>query len=243
MGWNRPGLSIYLPSIVRPNLPKHIVRNILFSNSLGIGSRILDVGCGDGQLVRFLRRLGLDAEGFDDGLESVIAAEERLPHVSFYSDVDSLAEVEPFDCILIRQQATYDNSLLSHESLHTTARLMSTLTPGGTVVFLTRLDESSYNFTTPNGHALSCFAQHLAVFPGKCEIEDIPDGIAARNTWKCIVGRVPRSGYLKAQIQIPDERLTWEDWSQIAGSGVRSASESCCRWGLARSSSTLRKAA
>ncbi|MDA1016778.1 MAG: hypothetical protein O3A00_20260 [Planctomycetota bacterium] len=120
---------------------------------------------------------------------------------------------------------------------------MSTLTPGGSVVFLTRLDESSYDFRTSCGHVLSCFAQHLAVFPGSCVIEDIPDGIATRNTWKWIVGRVPRSGYLKAQIQIPHDRFTWEDWSQLAQDGVRSASESCCRWGLARSSVELRKAA
>ncbi|MDA1016777.1 MAG: hypothetical protein O3A00_20255 [Planctomycetota bacterium] len=109
MGWNSPGLSIYLPSIVRPNLPKHIVRNILFSNGLGIGSRILDVGCGDGQLVRFLRRLGLDAEGFDDELGSVVTAEESAPQATFHSDVDSMADVEPFDCIVVRRQSAYDN--------------------------------------------------------------------------------------------------------------------------------------
>lgn len=237
-----PKLRLCNPSMVRPVLPKRVVRNVLFSNNLTVGSRVLDVGCGDGQLVHTLRRLGIQAEGFDESLPLVEAAESNVPKAKFYSDVDSLAEAEPYDCIIVRAYSAFEDSLLSHQALHASARLFSCLIPRGRLVFLTRLEPATYEFSTPTSHTLSCFAQHLAVFPGTCAIQDIPDSITARRTWRWIVGQVPRSGYLKAQITVPSRQLSWEEWCHIAQNGVRAESESCCRWGLAYRESAQRAA-
>lgn len=238
-----PNLRLCTPPIARPILPRRIVRNLLFSNSLSVGSRVLDVGCGDGQLVQRLRRLGLQADGFDEVLPSIEAAESSVPRAKFYSDIDSLGDADPYDCILVRAYSAFDDSLLSHQALHASARFLSNLIPRGRLVFLARLEPATYEFNTPTSHTLSCFAQHLSVFPGTCAIQDIPDSITARRTWRWIVGQIPRSGYLKAQITVPSQQLSWEEWCHIAQNGVRSESESCCRWGLAYRESHHQRAA
>ncbi len=238
-----PDLQLCAASLTRPELPRRIVRNLLFSNNLTVGSRVLDVGCGHGELVHRLRRLGVEADGFDESISAVELAEANVPIAKFFSEIDSLAEAEPYDCIIVRNFSAFDDSLLSHQALHASARFFSSLIPRGRLVFLTRLEPATYEFNSPTSHTLSCFAQHLTVFPGTCSIQDIPDSITARRSWRWIVGQVPRAGYLKAQIQIPSRQLTWEDWSRTAEEGVRAESESCCRWGLAFHESRTTRAA
>ena len=60
-------------------LPRAVVRHLLFSHQIGMGSRVLVVGCGHGELVHFFDDLGMDAAGLDESPENVSWAAEHEP--------------------------------------------------------------------------------------------------------------------------------------------------------------------
>ena len=62
MGWTR----LLGSAVSSVPLPRAVVRHLLFAHQIGLGSRVLDVGCGHGELVHFLDDLGMDAVGLDE---------------------------------------------------------------------------------------------------------------------------------------------------------------------------------
>ena len=61
------------------------------------GSRILDIGCGDGDIVAYLaRKCGMLAEGIDMNLSAVRQLEEIGYRISSFEDID----VEPDERVL-----------------------------------------------------------------------------------------------------------------------------------------------
>ena len=75
MGWQR-SLG---PAALELAVPRAVLRHLLFAHQIGLGSRVLDVGCGHGDLVHVLDDLGLDASGLDESAENVIWAKELEP--------------------------------------------------------------------------------------------------------------------------------------------------------------------
>lgn len=61
------------------------------------GSRILDIGCGEGDTVNHLNELGMEAEGIDMNLESIRIAGERYPGINVrFADGSFLDEYMSF---------------------------------------------------------------------------------------------------------------------------------------------------
>lgn len=81
----------------------HVDRNAVLANladalsELGMGQRVLDVGCGHGKFVHLLRQRGLDAYGIDVSLACVAAARQKYGN---YFQLASIFEAsEEYDSV------------------------------------------------------------------------------------------------------------------------------------------------
>ncbi len=74
-----PFASISDGPLPYPGLPRRLLRHIFEGCPIGVGSRVLDVGCGSGELLRFLYQLCLDVSGLDDSQENVRASRSISP--------------------------------------------------------------------------------------------------------------------------------------------------------------------
>jgi SAM-dependent methyltransferase len=107
--------------------------------SYDVGKRLLDLGCGTGELAIRLANKGFDVIGVDLS-EQMLAiaqmkAEERGVHVLFYQqDMRHFGPFEPFDTIAIFCDSL--NYLLEDEDVVTTfSRVYDQLRPGGLFLF------------------------------------------------------------------------------------------------------------
>ncbi|MBW7649904.1 class I SAM-dependent methyltransferase [Anoxybacillus sp. ST4] len=107
--------------------------------SYHVGKRLLDLGCGTGELAIRLANKGFDVTGVDLS-EQMLAiaqmkAEERGVHVLFYQqDMRHFGPFEPFDTIVIFCDSL--NYLLEDEDVVATfSRVYDQLRPGGLFLF------------------------------------------------------------------------------------------------------------
>jgi len=64
------------------------------------GERILDVGCGAGQLTRQIANTGAEVTGLDSSPEMIAAARAAFPEINFViADASAFSFAEPFDAI------------------------------------------------------------------------------------------------------------------------------------------------
>jgi trans-aconitate methyltransferase len=64
------------------------------------GERILDLGCGSGQLTAKIKELGAEVIGIDSSKEMIADARKKYPHIEFLvMDATSFEFTEPFDAI------------------------------------------------------------------------------------------------------------------------------------------------
>lgn len=217
--------------------PRQLLRHLIFAHDLGIGSRVLDAGCGRGELVRFFNHLGIDAAGLDESAEMIVAARRTAPRGEFHCgtadstvpfDTGDAGDTGRFDLVVARPLTVYDNDLFSSRAFQATANLLASLRPGGSLVFLTRHESAGDDPLT--GHSQACYRQHLEDFPGTCSLREFPDGWTHSATWKRILARQPRGGFLTVTIQIPQQRLARADWIRVAHEASHLRSESCCPW-------------
>ena len=82
VGWLLRMRSVPKAPSVAPGLPLRVLRHLIVKHDVPIGSRVLDVGCGRGQLVQFLYELGFDVTGIDG---VVHAAHWNRPRAAFRS--------------------------------------------------------------------------------------------------------------------------------------------------------------
>lgn len=213
-----------------PGLSRRVLRHVIIRHDLPVGSRILDVGCGQGELVHFLHLLGFDVVGIDRSREVISTSRNRSPHLDLRHgrpDEPEITGLSPFDVVIVRDFAGYDANLLSSRSLQTTANLLSCLKPGRVLVFLARTGMSQPEF--PALHSTDCYQSHLAAFPGHAESTVLPDSYVRAGTWTSLLsGRRP-TGYLTATYQVPDEPQSREDWLEFAAAASRVLRPPCCQ--------------
>lgn len=211
-------------------LSRRVLRHVIVKHDLPIGSSILDVGCGSGQLVYFLHQLGFDVTGIDRSEEVIAASRELAPSLDLrYGQFDETAitGLREFDVVLLRDFAGYDDDLFSARSLTATANLLSCLRPGRVLVFLARTGAA--HLETPAAHSIACFQAHLGAFPGVAQTSVLPDSYAKPGTWKSLLAGQRPTGYLTAMMQIPAMPVSREDWLEFAASAARVQRPPCCQ--------------
>ena len=70
------------------------------------GARVLDLGCGRGELTAYLRQRGWDAEGMDASKAQLADAKRRFPEIVFFEGDITSFEVEK------RYDAVFSNAVL-----------------------------------------------------------------------------------------------------------------------------------
>lgn len=213
-------------------LPRRVIRHLLSHYGIGVGTRILDVGCGTGGLVRYLEFLGADAVGFDESAQKIAEARKLTCARAEFFCGDSVYAVPfseaRFDVIIVRQQAVYDGDMFSLPSFRATGNLLASLRPHGYFVFLNRVEQDSVDRIC--GHQIACFARHLSYFPGSCRVNRLPDGLTNRSTWQRLIRRQPRAAYQTASIRIPLESQHRAEWRRLAEIAAACDSSVCCEW-------------
>ena len=170
-------------------------------------SRVLDVGCGNGDLVGVLRRSRIDAYGLFDGSPAAESSESTdvpaLQPATLHQSIPFLAQ--SFDAVVVRATADYDGSLASPEACTATANLLAVLKPGGHFLFCA--DENDGQMK-----------RHLAQFPGRRK------QILLR--WGGFVGFVARMiglahpGAAALLVTLPEEPISRLEWHRIAREAV-----------------------
>lgn len=94
-------------------------------------ARVLDFGCGIGNLTRFLVREFAHVEGYDPSDKSIDRARLAVPEGRFSSDLDALASEPPFDAIVV---ANVLHHVPPAERAPLLDRVVKLLAPGGKLV-------------------------------------------------------------------------------------------------------------
>lgn len=214
-----------------PGLPRRLLRHLFLPQHLGLGGRLLDVGCGTGELTRFLDLLSVETVGLDESLANVDTARRAAPHLDYFC-IDLLEPLpvpdQYFEFVIARDLSVHQHNLLSFDALTATASLLATLRPGGELVLMAREDHDGG--THDDWHAPACLARHLAPFPGTCRVVYLNDRLTPPAAWRWIVTHRPRPGYLIGTLKIPLQPISREQWRDFAVIASRRTVETCCAW-------------
>lgn len=133
-----------------------------------------------------------------------------------------------FDVVLGRDLPEYLGSLMSEVAYRMTADLLCKVRAGGRLVLLNRCEPTGVGVAT--GHLRGCYARHMGVFNGLCQVKLYGDPWTNWKFWNWLMGLQPRSGYLVTSLQVPLESLPREYWMSQAGEAFRRESQACCLW-------------
>ena len=229
MGWLLRMRSVQKAPSVTPGLPLRVLRHLIVKHDFPIGSRVLDVGCGQGQLVQFLHELGFDVTGIDESHTAIEDARRAAPQLDLrHGRPDELAPCRQhtFDVVLIRGFSDYREDLFAAQAFQATANLLSCVRPGMLLVFLVKIGCSAWGQIA--AHSVACYEQQLAAFPGRCETTGWPDSYMQPETWRSFLsGRRP-AGYVATTLKVPSAPLSRDDWLQLAESATNSHRGRCC---------------
>ncbi len=216
-------------------LPRAVLRHLLFAHQIGLGSRVLDVGCGHGELVHWLDDLGMEAAGLDESPDNLEFAKQLEPRSIFQlvtapaeNSLEHIADDQPLDLIVVRHLTTYDGNLFCPSSFHATARLLSHLRPGGWLTFLVHRNRSQ--FCSGSSHDVACFARHLSSFPGTCRVSHFADGDFSSMATDWLYGNRRRGEFLATSLQVPQHEISPSEWQLFAITAAAALDELCCSW-------------
>jgi cyclopropane fatty-acyl-phospholipid synthase-like methyltransferase len=156
-----------------PPLPRRLLNDILLKSNVTPGSRILDLGCGDGSLVDSLNALGYEAQGFREtkttsehltGLETIVNGNAASgypfpPH--------------RFQLIIARDMGCYLKQRNAPELYITTANVLSSLVAGGKLVIL----DPVIPHAASDSARIEWLTDHFSWFPAQCQPRQYSEGI------------------------------------------------------------------
>ena len=231
MGWTR----LLGSAVSSVPLPRAVVRHLLFAHQIGMGSRVLDVGCGHGDLVHFLDDLGMDAVGLDESPDNVQWAAEHEPRSDFQlvttppeKSLEHIANDEPLDLIVVRHLTSYDGNLFCSSSFQATAKMLQHLRPNGWFTFLVHRDTSRREANA--SHEVSCFARHLSFFPGTCRVSHFADCELSTIASDWLHLHRHHGEFLVASLRVPHVALSADEWQRLANQAANSRAGCCCPW-------------
>jgi SAM-dependent methyltransferase len=213
----------------RTELPKRIIRHLIFSHQLSVGDRVLDAGCGSGELAQYFASLGFNVTGLDESPETIADAHEAAPEIDFYcgrlSENISCPEHE-FDLVMVRDPVSFRQSLFTRAALWTTANLLSCVRPQGMLVILPKWN------TLPDAkssvHSLSCYEKLLSCFGGSPVTSKFESGRMHGSIAKFFGGPI-FSGYATIVVRVPEQQIPRSDWLQVAQTLSNEYTEACCQ--------------
>ncbi len=232
MDWLLPYDPAYGRVPTEPGLPKRLLRHLLRIGRISIGSRVLDAGCGRGELTRFLSELAIDASGLDESAERIAAAQAAAGHLTFSCGAVAAGVPFPerhFDAVLARDLPEHRGDLFDFPALRATAHLAAAIRPEGRLIIVRRV-EPMWSSPFP-GHLQTCYLRHLESFPGVASVSYLADSLLDASTWRWMMGRQPRAGFMIAHLALPDFFRTKREWEQIADQAALRRRHACCPWG------------
>lgn len=219
-------------------IPRNLLKHVISSGGLTIGSRVLDVGCGSGELVAFLSELGFEAAGLDNSPQSIATGRRAHPQLDLRcSSVANSSPFEPwqFDLVLIRDLTTTGGSLLDSHSLRATADLMALTRPGGSLVFMHPLCQPGA------AHDLNCIRRHASQFPGNVQVGFLRGRLATvLERWRQMAGGSERTSFATVTLTIPREPMSREECLEAAERRNTVSIEPCCLYAAASTTMTHR---
>jgi len=192
-------------SIASP-VPPRLLRNLL-GKSVAPKIKVLDVGCGDGSVVRALRQLGADAVGIDDTLQ---APAEGLTAGSLAANFAYPAH--SFDVVIVRGMKVYGGPFEGPEVFTSTANLLSCLRPAGRLVLFEPQDVAGPGAV--DAGRLNLWREHLARFPGTCEVRQFRDGLGFLLSLQWLLG-AKRINATVVSMTIPTRSVSRLEWHRI----------------------------
>lgn len=209
--------------ILTPPLPRRMLRHLIFSHRIDLGTRWLVAGCGEGELTRYLHMLGFEVIGIDDDASKIETARKLSPHIRYEHwnpEVEPLHfDEQEFDLILVCGLDTFASSIDSSTSLETTAMLLSCLKSSAPLVFVSRQEylqnELSFGFPT------CTFTNLLSNFPGPTQTALFPDGSFTPWPFNKLQHRGKENGYLAVSLLAPRPQLSRASWLKLAENGAR----------------------
>ncbi len=231
MGWTR----LLGPAVSSVPLPRAVMRHLLLEHQIGWGSRVLDVGCGHGELVHFLDDLGIEAVGMDESAENLSWAQNLEPRSDFQlvtapaeQSLDHIVDDEPLDLVVVRHLTTYDGDLFSPASFQASAKLLQHVRPGGWLSFLVHRDTTHRR--DGNSHELACFARHLSFFPGTCRVSHFADCELSTIAYDWLHLHRHHGEFLVASLRVPQSPIEAVEWRRLANQATLGRVGSCCSW-------------
>jgi SAM-dependent methyltransferase len=215
-----------------PGIPKRLLRRLLRIGKISVGSRVLDAGCGRGELTRFLSELAIEASGMDESAERIAAARSGAKHLDYACGRAAAGVPYPerhFDAVLARDLPEHRGDLFDFQALRASAHLLATIRPEGGLIVLCRVEPAWAN--QPEGHLATCYLRHLESFSGVASVSYLADSLMDATTWKWMMGLQPRAGFMIAHFTVPASSRTRRAWLQLADHAALRQRQACCAWG------------
>lgn len=156
-----------------PPLPRRLITDLLLHSKTETGSRILDLGCGDGTLVEWLNSLGFEAQGFREAKATSETVDANQPIVSGNPVSGYPFPPHKFNLILARDMSCYLKQRNSPELFITTANVLSSLLAGGKLVILDPIAPGG----DPDAARIEWLLDHFSWFPAQCQPRQYAEGI------------------------------------------------------------------
>jgi SAM-dependent methyltransferase len=223
--------------IERTGIPRKVLSRLLGSTKIGVGFRVLDVGCGRGDLAAYFASLGILCTGVDESPTNVIEARRAVPTSDFScgSMTDPIAGPRGgFDLVLVREMSLFQKSLLSTATLAASVKLLARVRPGGCLAVLARIDTATASAV---GHQLSCYERHVGALPGAVEMIELQDSVILGRAVRARSAGQTGSGYAIAVLRLPLQPMSQDDWTHAADYAARAAGAPCCQWAARGASS------
>jgi SAM-dependent methyltransferase len=221
--------------LAQTGLSRRVLRHLIFTHNTGIGSKILDVGCGSGELVLFFNQLGFKATGVDESVSCINQARKLAPNAPFHCTMvdETIPSFDPpYDLAIVRAHEPYVKNLFTAGPLRTTANLLSLVRPGGHLVFVVQQDVSAQSQDPM--HARDCYVSHLSAFPGMCTFTEFPNASPSHEPLKWVFGQRPGSSVLTVTLQLTAQERPRNEWLCLADAYSLSKTLTCCDESRAR---------